>query len=209
MPFATIPTTAATGMRRPRMHGTPSICLGLTVMRVNFMALSSKDSASLGIAFYLDGRLGLPRTHPAIPEPGTASGKGAGGKRRCFTGLDRRFDILLISSIGPWLRTMTAKRPSTQRKPAVILLRYLFQDTAYGAYRKTTARIARTLGLSETQVVHVALANLARHTLPRYEPDDGPLTPEQLAAIDKLVPQGRFKPSKRPFLCGGFGSFLA
>ncbi len=56
-----------------------------------------------------------------------------------------------------------------------------------------------TLGLSETQVVHVALANLARQTLPRYEPDDGPLTPEQLAAIDKLVPQGRFKPSKRLF----------
>ena len=42
-------------------------------------------------------------------------------------------------------------------------------------------------------------SNLARQTLPRYEPDDGPLTPEQLAAIDKLVPQGRFKPSKRLF----------
>src|SRR6266571_2433882 len=45
MPSATIPTTVATGMRNPRMHGMPSICLGLTVMRVNFMALSSKDSA--------------------------------------------------------------------------------------------------------------------------------------------------------------------
>ncbi len=73
---------------------------------------------------------------------------------------------------------MTAKRPATQRKPAGILLRYRHQDTAYGVTRKTTARIARTLGLSETQVVHVALANLARQTLPRYEPDDGPLTPE-------------------------------
>ncbi len=28
--------------------------------------------------------------------------------------------------------------------------------------RKTTAKLAQTLGLSETQVVHVALANLAR-----------------------------------------------
>ena len=46
MPSATSPTTVATGMRSPRMHGTPSIYLGLTVMRVNFMALSSKDSAS-------------------------------------------------------------------------------------------------------------------------------------------------------------------
>ena len=94
---------------------------------------------------------------------------------------------------------MTAKR--TARKPAAagILLRYRDKDTAYGVTRKTTARLAQTLGLSETQVVHVALANLARQTLPRYEPDDGPLTPEQLAAIDKLVPQGRFKPTKRLF----------
>jgi len=66
-------------------------------------------------------------------------------------------------------------------------------------HAQDTTRLARTLGLSETQVVHVALANLARQTLPRYEPDDGPLTPEQLAAIDKLVPQERFKPTKRLF----------
>ena len=97
---------------------------------------------------------------------------------------------------------MPAKRTATKRKqPAAggILLRYRDKDTAYGVTRKTTARLAQTLGLSETQVVHVALANLARQTLPRYEPDDGPLTPEQLAAIDKLVLQGRFKPSKRLF----------
>src|SRR5258706_12438320 len=142
-------------------------------------------------------RLGLPRAVPALPEPGTAARKGAGGKRRCFTGLDRKFDILLISSIGPWLRTMTAKRPATQRKPAGILLRYRDQDTAYGVTCKTTAPIARSLELSETQVVHVALANLARQTLPRYEPYDRPLTPDQLAAIDKLVPQHRFVSSKK------------
>ena len=96
---------------------------------------------------------------------------------------------------------MTAKRTTTKRKqPAAgILLRYRDKDTAYGVTRKTTTRLAQTLGLSETQVVHVALANLARQALPRYEPDDGPLTPEQLAAIDKLVPQGRLKPSKRLF----------
>ena len=45
----------------------------------------------------------------------------------------------------------------------------------------------------------VKWANLSRQTLPRYEPDDGPLTDEQMAAIRKLVPQGRFKPSKRLF----------
>jgi len=90
---------------------------------------------------------------------------------------------------------MTAKRTATQRRqPAAggILLRYRDKDTAYGVTRRTATRLAQTLGLSETQAVHVALANLARQTLPRYEPDDGPLTDEQMAAIRKLVPQRGF-----------------
>jgi hypothetical protein len=97
---------------------------------------------------------------------------------------------------------MRAKRSAAKRKQPTgggILLRYRDKDTAYGVTRNTTTRLAETLGLSETQVVHVALANLARQTLPRYEPDDGPLTPQQLAAIDKLVPQGRLKHAKRLF----------
>lgn len=97
---------------------------------------------------------------------------------------------------------MPAKRTAAKRKPATrggLLLRYRDRDTGYGVTRKTATRLAQTLGLSETQVVHVALANLARQTLPRYDADTGPLTAEQLAAIDKLVPQGRLKPSKRLF----------
>jgi hypothetical protein len=79
-----------------------------------------------------------------------------------------------------------------------ILLRYRDKDTAYGVTRKTTTRLAEALGLSETQVVHVALANLARQTLPRYEPDDGPLTDAQMAAIRELVPQRGFVSDKKP-----------
>ena len=97
---------------------------------------------------------------------------------------------------------MSAKRTAAKRKPAPgggILLRYRDRDTAYGVTRRTTARLAQTLGVSETQVVHLALANLARQTLPAYEADDGPLSPEQLAAIDRLVPQGRLKQSTRLF----------
>ena len=95
---------------------------------------------------------------------------------------------------------MTAKRTASKRKqpaPAGILLRYRDKDTAYGVTRTTTTRLAETLGLSETQVVHVALANLARQTLPRYELDDGPLTDEQMAAIRKLVPQRGFVSHKK------------
>lgn len=97
---------------------------------------------------------------------------------------------------------MSTKRTAAKRKPVSgkgILLRYRDRDTAYGVTRRTTTRLAQTLGVSETQVVHIALANLARQALPRYEADDGPLTAEQLAAIDKLVPQGRLKAAKRLF----------
>ena len=52
------------------------------------------------------------------------------------------------------------------------------------------SEIAEMLGLSETQVIHVALAQLAKQTLPRYEPDDGPLTERQARAIRKLALQG-------------------
>ena len=87
-------------------------------------------------------------------------------------------------------RTSTKRRQST---PSGILLRYRDKDTAFGVTRRTTAKLADTLGLSETQVVHVALANLARQTLPRYELDDGPLTQAQMDAIDRLQPPGRSK----------------
>ena len=50
--------------------------------------------------------------------------------------------------------------------------------------------------MSETQVLHVALARMAREQLPAYEQDDGPLSDKQLEAIAKLVPQGRMKVTK-------------
>ena len=95
---------------------------------------------------------------------------------------------------------MITKRSPAKRKspsPDGILLRYRDRDTAYGVTRRTATRMAENLGLSETQVVHVALANLARQTLPRYEADNGPLTEEQHAAIEKLVPQKGFTSSKK------------
>jgi hypothetical protein len=98
---------------------------------------------------------------------------------------------------------MPDKRDTARRKQASgsgILLRYRDKDTAYGVTRKTATRLAARLGLSETQVVHVALANLARQTLPRYEADNGPLTPEQLDEIRKLVPQRGFMGSKKRLL---------
>ena len=96
---------------------------------------------------------------------------------------------------------MAAKRAASKAKQAAagILLRYRDKDTAYGVTRKTTTRLAQTLGLSETQVVHVALATLARQTLPRYEADNGPLTERQMEEIRRLQRAGRMKVKKSLF----------
>jgi len=97
---------------------------------------------------------------------------------------------------------MTRKHTAARRKAPSsngILLRYRERDTPYGVTRKTATRIAENLGLSETQVVHVALANLARQTLPRYEADNGPLTEKQMNEIDRLQPPGRMKVKKSLF----------
>lgn len=91
---------------------------------------------------------------------------------------------------------MPRKRTAAKPRPPSgngILLRYRERDTAYGVTRQTATRIAENLGLSETQVVHVALANLARQTLPRYEVDNGPLSEKQMNEIDRLQPPGRMK----------------
>ena len=87
-------------------------------------------------------------------------------------------------------RTATAKG---KKAASAVLLRYRDSDTAFGVSRNTAPRLAQTLGLSETQVIHVALAQFARQTLPKYEPDDGPLTAAQTKKIEQLQPSGRMK----------------
>lgn len=94
---------------------------------------------------------------------------------------------------------MSARPTPAKRKKAVagILLRYRDTDTAFGVTRATATRLAKALGLSETQVIHVALAHFARQNLPAYEADDGPLTDEQMKRIRELVPQTGFVSGKR------------
>lgn len=96
---------------------------------------------------------------------------------------------------------MSARPSSAKRKKATsgILLRYRESDTTFGVTRATATRLAKTLGLSETQVIHVALAHFARQNLPAYAPDDGPLTDEQMRAIERLQPPGRMKVKSRLF----------
>ena len=57
-----------------------------------------------------------------------------------------------------------------------ILFRPRTKDTTSGVTRKTLRRLAKLLDVPESEVIHKALASYARENLPRYEPDDGPLT---------------------------------
>ena len=89
----------------------------------------------------------------------------------------------------------SAHRPVSGR----LLFRYRGADTIAGISRKTTTRVAKTLGLTETQTIHLALARLAQETLPLYEADNGALTAKQLHAVKKLEPQGRLAASENLF----------
>jgi hypothetical protein len=53
-------------------------------------------------------------------------------------------------------------------------------------------KLAEYLGFTgDAQVIHYAVCKLAKEVPPSYEADDGELKPKQLAAIRKVVPQGR------------------
>jgi hypothetical protein len=77
-----------------------------------------------------------------------------------------------------------------------IRLRFPPTDTTDAIGRDTLMRLTAHFGMSETETVHYALRKLAKEVLPAYEPDDGDLTPLQIAAIRKRVPQGRMKSIK-------------
>jgi len=72
-----------------------------------------------------------------------------------------------------------------------IAFRYRPQDSATGVSRTTAKRLAETLGVDETQVIHLALHDLAIKVLPQYEADGGALTKTQLNQIKKKAPKAK------------------
>src|SRR6266481_10046021 len=71
MPSATMPTTVATGMRRLRIQGTPPICRGSTVIRVNFITTSARCSRHRSITRHdIRHRAGIGEAEAiALPRP--------------------------------------------------------------------------------------------------------------------------------------------
>jgi hypothetical protein len=74
---------------------------------------------------------------------------------------------------------------------AQIAFRYRLQDSATGVTRTTAKRLAEVLGVDETQVIHLALHELATKVLPQYEADGGELTKAQLSKIKKSAPKAK------------------
>jgi hypothetical protein len=73
--------------------------------------------------------------------------------------------------------------------PTQIAFRYRPYDSATGVTRSTAKKLAETLGVDETQEIHLALHELAVKLLPQYEADEGALTPIQLNQIKNLAPK--------------------
>ena len=79
----------------------------------------------------------------------------------------------------------------TQTPVEQIPFRYRTTNSATGVTRATAKNLAQKLGVDETQVIHLALHEMAVRYLPQYEADDGPLTAAQMRQIKKLVPQNK------------------
>lgn len=75
----------------------------------------------------------------------------------------------------------------TDKTPG-FLLRLRKQDTPTGVSAATVEKLVEVTGLSRTDVVHLALKEMAQRYLPRYEQDDGALTDEQIQVIRELSP---------------------
>ena len=87
------------------------------------------------------------------------------------------------------LRYLLNPKNTMKVATAQIAFRYRAQDSATGVSRTTTKRLADVLGVDETQVIHLALRELATKFLPQYEADEGALAKTQLSQIKKTAPK--------------------
>lgn len=81
---------------------------------------------------------------------------------------------------------MKRKRAGVKGRKAV-LVRLRSKDTPYGITHTTLQKLAESMDLNVSDVVHVALAQCARANLPRYEMDEGALTREHHGKIADLT----------------------
>jgi len=71
--------------------------------------------------------------------------------------------------------------------PSSLLVKFRERDTAFGVTRDTVKSLAAFFGVSETEVIHLALSRMATQELPGYEQDDGPLSAQDLRHLRKIA----------------------
>lgn len=71
--------------------------------------------------------------------------------------------------------------------PSSLLVKFRERDTAFGVTRDTVKSMAAFFGVSETEIIHLALSRMAKQELPGYEQDDGPLTAQDLRHLRKIA----------------------
>lgn len=75
-----------------------------------------------------------------------------------------------------------------------ILFFYRSKDTSLGVTRASVLAMAETLGMNETELIHLALVKLSTQVDSMYPIDDGPITKGQSVRIqafaDQFIPQG-------------------
>lgn len=81
-----------------------------------------------------------------------------------------------------------------------LLLKFRDKDSAFGVSRETLRNLSKELNMSETMVVHFALARFAREVLPGYEADDRQLSKADLkwirARAEEKLPKGKARGTK-------------
>ena len=76
---------------------------------------------------------------------------------------------------------------TSEIQAAQIAFRYCTKDSPAGVTRATAQRLAKALGVDETQAIHLALRQMAMRMLPQYEADEGPVTAAQARQVRKLA----------------------
>jgi len=74
-----------------------------------------------------------------------------------------------------------------------LLFAFRPEDSHNGVTRATVKLLSSRLGMTETGLLHYALAKLRQEELPMYPLDDGPLTQEQVKSIQKIADEQAFK----------------
>jgi hypothetical protein len=136
---------------------------------------------------------------PCWPARGDALERGTTGKPALAPGVPSMISNGYLPILAALEGSMASVSNSARRRTTNVLLRYRDRDSPFAVSRQTATRLSDQLGLTETQVIHLALAELAAKHLPQYPADDGPVSAKAQSAIRKRIPRRKMVATQRLF----------